>query len=174
MPDQPGPEAAAGAPKRSSRAVAAGSRTTRASASVPPVEAGTAATAAKAAPTRKKAPAKAAPAKRTKPAITPSPGTGEGAVLTAVATDAPAVWWAVLLSELAFSGMLVVLAGSLLARRWAAPAGLACAVLFLGLSVSCPLSGHHAYAAWWGVQLTAGAAMVALSAVTLRATRRRR
>ena len=96
------------------------------------------------------------------------------AVAVQPATDAPAVWWSVLLSELAYNGVLVVLAGSLLARRWAAPAGLACAVLFLGLSVSCPLSGHHAYAAWWGVQLTAGAAMVALSAVTLRATRRRR
>ena len=41
---------------------------------------------------RKKAPAKtAAKGTRTKPAIAPSPGTGEGAVLTAVATDGAAV-----------------------------------------------------------------------------------
>ncbi|MGZ4548917.1 MAG: sigma-70 family RNA polymerase sigma factor, partial [Blastococcus sp.] len=43
--------------------------------------------------TRKKAPAKAAAAKggRAKPTITPSPGTGEGAVLTAVASDGTTV-----------------------------------------------------------------------------------
>ena len=90
MPDQPGPEAAASTAKRRSRAVAAGSRTTRASASVPAEEGTTAPATATAAP-RKKAPAKAAAAKRAKPTITPSPGTGEGTVLTAVATDGSAV-----------------------------------------------------------------------------------
>ena len=96
MPDQPGPEAAASAPTRSSRAVAAGSRTTRASASVPPAEAGAATPpAATAAGARKKSPAKTTArttaTKRTKPAITPSPGSGEGTVLTAVTTGDSAV-----------------------------------------------------------------------------------
>jgi RNA polymerase primary sigma factor len=92
--DQPAPEAAASTPQRS-RTSAAGTRAPRASAAVP-TDAAT-----ETAPTRKRAPAKAAatkaPAKtaarstRSKPAITPSPGAGEGTVLTAVATDGTAV-----------------------------------------------------------------------------------
>ncbi|NEK58885.1 RNA polymerase sigma factor [Geodermatophilus sabuli] len=82
--DQPAPEAAAASTSSRSTTVAAGTRATRTSA---PVDA--TATPAKA-PARKKAPAKAAGA-RTKPTISPSPGAGEGTVLTAVATDDSAV-----------------------------------------------------------------------------------
>ena len=91
--DQPAPEAAVASTQKRSKTVAAGTRAPRTSAAVAkpaktvtadaePVGAKTA--------TRKKAPAKAAgtAAKggRTKPTIAPSPGTGEGAVLTAVAS----------------------------------------------------------------------------------------
>ncbi len=79
--DQPAPEATAASTR--SKTVAAGTtRAPRASATVP--DSGAAA---------KKAPAKKAPAKstRTKPTVVPSPGTGEGAVLTAVATGDAAV-----------------------------------------------------------------------------------
>ena len=86
------------------------------------------------------------------------------AIAVQPASDVPAAWWAVVLSELAWYGMFAVLVGSLLGRRWAAPAGLASAATFLGLSLACPVSGHHDYAAWWGIQLAAGAAMVVLSA----------
>ena len=89
--DQPAPEApAASAPKRS-KTVAAGTRAPRASATVPT------GTAEETAPARKRAPAKSAAAKapaksaRTKPTIAPSPGAGEGTVLTAVATGDSAV-----------------------------------------------------------------------------------
>ncbi|MDP5182588.1 RNA polymerase sigma factor [Blastococcus sp. BMG 814] len=75
--DQPAPEAAAASTPRA-RTAAAGTRARK-----PATEPAAA---------RKKAPAKAAGAKgRTKPAITPSPGAGEGAVLTAVATEEGAV-----------------------------------------------------------------------------------
>ncbi len=91
MPDQPAPEAAAASTSKRGRAVAAGSTTPRASATVPPAEAGTPAPAkpAKAAASgaRKKAGTKVAPAQRTTPGIAPTPGGGEGAVLTAVATE---------------------------------------------------------------------------------------
>ena len=81
--DQPEPDAAA---STRSRTVAAGPRPTRTSAPVSAGEAG----AAPAKSTRRQAPAKSAKGART-PSIAPSPGGGEGAVLTAVATDDSAV-----------------------------------------------------------------------------------
>lgn len=88
--DKPAPDAAASSTLRS-KTVAAGTRASRTSA---PVGVADEAPAAKTA--RKKAPAKATPktvaAKGArKPSIAPSPGTGEGAVLTAVATEDSAV-----------------------------------------------------------------------------------
>jgi len=87
--DQPGPEATTVSSASRSRTVAA--RSSASSQSTAPVT-----TAAKKAPA-KKAPAKSAAgatAKKTaarKPTIAPSPGTGEGTVLTAVATDGSTV-----------------------------------------------------------------------------------
>ncbi|WP_231558400.1 sigma-70 family RNA polymerase sigma factor, partial [Modestobacter caceresii] len=78
--DQPGPDATTVSSQSRSRTVAA-----RASAS---------STTAPVTATGKKAPAKKAPARKTasrKPTITPSPGTGEGTVLTAVASDGAAL-----------------------------------------------------------------------------------
>jgi len=83
--DQPGPEATTVSSTSRSRTVAAGSS---APSSTAPVTA-----AAKKAPA-KKAPAKKVPAKKAaarKPTITPSPGSAEGTVLTAVASDGAAV-----------------------------------------------------------------------------------
>ncbi|RFU19012.1 RNA polymerase sigma factor [Geodermatophilus marinus] len=83
--DQSAPDSAAASTTRA-KAVAAGSRASRTSA---PVTAGGAA-----APRKKTGTPAAKPAAkstRTKPSITPSPGAGEGAVLTAVATEDSAV-----------------------------------------------------------------------------------
>ncbi|HEX2550988.1 MAG TPA: sigma-70 family RNA polymerase sigma factor, partial [Nocardioidaceae bacterium] len=80
--DKSAPEAATASTPR--RTVAAGTRAPRTTAAVPQADAAPAA--------RKKAPAKtAAKGTRTKPTIAPSPGSGEGAVLTAVATGDSAV-----------------------------------------------------------------------------------
>jgi RNA polymerase primary sigma factor len=78
--DKPAPEATTASTRRT---VAAGTRAPRTTAAVPPAEA----VATAAAPAgRKKAPAKAgAKSARSKPTIAPSPGSGEGTVLTAVA-----------------------------------------------------------------------------------------
>jgi RNA polymerase primary sigma factor len=93
--DQPAPEAAAASTPKRSKTAATGTRAPRTSAaaakSVKTVtaDAGPAGTAPAA---RKKAPAKtAAKGTRTKPTIAPSPGAGEGTVLTAVAADGTAV-----------------------------------------------------------------------------------
>jgi RNA polymerase primary sigma factor len=87
--DKPAPEAAASTSKSSTTA-ATGTRAPRTSAAAAKTAKVTAAAepAAKAAP-RKKAPAKTAA--KTKPTVVPSPGAGEGTVLTAVATDASGV-----------------------------------------------------------------------------------
>ncbi|RBY91180.1 RNA polymerase sigma factor [Blastococcus sp. TF02A-30] len=90
--DKPAPDAAASTPKRS-RTVAAGTRAPRATAAVAEgarAKAPAKKAAAEPAGTAKKAPAKTAKG-RTKPTITPSPGTGEGTVLTAVAADGTTV-----------------------------------------------------------------------------------
>jgi RNA polymerase primary sigma factor len=88
VPDQPAPETASASTSRG-RAIAAGSTTPRASATVPQVEA--AATPAK--PVKTAARKKAAPAAAKTPAgkRTKSAPAGEGAVLTAVATEGSAV-----------------------------------------------------------------------------------
>ena len=83
MPADKSAPDAAGASTPRSRTVAAGPRASRTSAPV-----GVASDASAAKPVRKKAPAKGA---RTKPSIAPSPGTGEGTVLTAVASEDSAV-----------------------------------------------------------------------------------
>jgi hypothetical protein len=79
--------------------------------------------------------------------------------------------WASALDVVTTVGLLGLVVGTVAARRWTPWAGLLTGVPMFALSVSCPLSGHHQYAAWWGVQLAAFAAMIALSAVTLRRTR---
>ncbi|MGY1711568.1 RNA polymerase sigma factor [Geodermatophilus sp. SYSU D00758] len=83
--DQSTPDSAAASTTRA-KAVAAGSRASRTSA---PVNAGGAAAPRK--KTGTQAAKSAAKTTRTKPSITPSPGSGEGAVLTAVATEDSAV-----------------------------------------------------------------------------------
>ncbi|MCZ2820894.1 RNA polymerase sigma factor [Modestobacter sp. VKM Ac-2977] len=78
--DQPGPDATTVSSQSRSRTVAA--RATASSTTAPVTAAG------------KKAPAKRAPAKKAasrKPTISPSPGAGEGTVLTTVASDGSAV-----------------------------------------------------------------------------------
>src|SRR3954466_13603787 len=90
-PDKPAPEAAAASTPKRSRTVAAGTRAPRISAAVTkPAKTVTATVEPGAKPTaRKKAPAKTAAT--SKPTVVPSPGVGEGTVLTAVADDASAV-----------------------------------------------------------------------------------
>ncbi|HET6394340.1 MAG TPA: RNA polymerase sigma factor [Blastococcus sp.] len=88
--DKPAPEAAASTSKGSTTAATGtrAPRTSAAAAKTAKTVTAAAEPAAKAAP-RKKAPAKTAAT--TKPTVVPSPGAGEGTVLTAVATDASGV-----------------------------------------------------------------------------------
>jgi RNA polymerase primary sigma factor len=88
--DKPAPEAAAASTPKRSRTVAAGTRAPRISAAATkPAKTVTATVESGAKTARKKAPAKTAAT--SKPTVVPSPGVGEGTVLTAVADDASAV-----------------------------------------------------------------------------------
>jgi hypothetical protein len=79
--------------------------------------------------------------------------------------------WASALATVTTIGLYALLVGSVAGRRWALPAGLAVGLPMLALALSCPLTGHHEYAAWFWVHLGATAAMTALSVVLLRRAR---
>jgi uncharacterized membrane protein AbrB (regulator of aidB expression) len=67
--------------------------------------------------------------------------------------DTAPTTWSDELFWLVQAGLLVVLAGVLTGRSWAAWAGLVTGVLLLAQVVSCPLRGHHEFAPWWFAQL---------------------
>lgn len=79
--------------------------------------------------------------------------------------------WASALDTVITVGLLALLVGTVLGRRWTLRAGLAVGVPMLTLALSCPLTGHHEYAAWFWVHLAATAAMTALSAVLVSRAR---
>ncbi len=82
-----------------------------------------------------------------------------------------APWWANVLVNVAFFGLLTVFVGAIAGRRWSLWAGLVTGAGLLSLSASCPIEGHHEIAAWWFVQMAVAAAMTVLPALLLRRTR---
>lgn len=79
--------------------------------------------------------------------------------------------WASAIDTVMTFTLLALAAGTVMARRWSLHAGAVTGGSFLALSLSCPVSGHHEYAAWWGVQFAAVATMTVVSAALLRRTR---
>lgn len=70
------------------------------------------------------------------------------------------------------AGVMATIAAAAARRRpsaalWSAGAG----SLALGLSLSCPLSGHHAYGAWWFGELAMIAGMLWISVAAWRGER---
>jgi peptidoglycan/LPS O-acetylase OafA/YrhL len=71
-------------------------------------------------------------------------------------------------SGLVMLGALVVTAVSAAARqRSAAVAGVVVGAVAVGLSVTCPLSGHHGFGLWWVAQLGMLTAMLGASVAAL-------
>jgi 4-amino-4-deoxy-L-arabinose transferase-like glycosyltransferase len=71
--------------------------------------------------------------------------------------------------EVALLGLIGVTAAGLLSRRrWGLVASMGAATLFVGLSVACPVSGHHGFGAWWFGQMTCAVGLVAVSVAALR------
>jgi len=68
-------------------------------------------------------------------------------------------------------GLLGVMAAGLIARRrWGLVASMGAATLFVGLSVACPVTGHHGFGAWWYAQMACAFGLVAISGAALRRT----
>ena len=80
-----------------------------------------------------------------------------------------------LYADLISTGMLAawgaMAAGVLQRRRFGAAASMVGGVALLGLTLACPLTGHHtSIGAWWGVQLVGAVGLLALSGRALRAS----
>jgi hypothetical protein len=80
----------------------------------------------------------------------------------------PTPAWATALSLVFLSSLAVTAAGLLARRRWGLLASLAGAGIFMAFSIACPVSGHHAFAAWWFGQLACAVALVGASVFALR------
>ena len=66
-----------------------------------------------------------------------------------------------------------MVSGFLRGRRYGAVASVAGAACLVGMTVGCPLSGHHAgIGAWWGVQLVGSLMLLGLGRAALRSTSR--
>ena len=61
-----------------------------------------------------------------------------------------------------------MLAGLVMQRRWGLLASFAAAILATAASIACPVTGHHAFGAWWFGQMACMLGLVAISAVALR------
>ena len=65
----------------------------------------------------------------------------------------------------------VMASGFLMGRRYGAMASVAGAVCLVGMTIGCPLSGHHAgIGAWWGVQLVGSLTLLGLSRAALKSS----
>lgn len=77
--------------------------------------------------------------------------------------------------ELAMWGLLAtMLTGLVMQRRFGLVASLGAAGFMTALSVACPVSGHHAFGAWWYGQMACVLALVAVSAVALHLSNTKR
>jgi hypothetical protein len=83
--------------------------------------------------------------------------------------DAPLPLIATLLALGLLIGWIVMAIGLAKRARFGAAASLVAAVCLLGLTIGCPVSGHHSgLGAWWWFELVGSATLVALSGRALR------
>jgi len=64
--------------------------------------------------------------------------------------------------------LAAMLTGLVMQRRWGLLASFGAAVLATAASIACPVSGHHAFGAWWFGQMACMLALVAISVFALR------
>jgi peptidoglycan/LPS O-acetylase OafA/YrhL len=85
--------------------------------------------------------------------------------------DAPIPLYADLISTGMLAAWGAMAAGVFQRRRFAAAASMVGGVALLGLTLACPLTGHHSsIGAWWGIQLVGAAGLLALSGRALRSS----
>jgi hypothetical protein len=64
--------------------------------------------------------------------------------------------------------LAATLAGLVMQRRWGFLASFAAALLATAASIACPVTGHHAFGAWWFAQMACMLGLVAISVFALR------
>lgn len=81
--------------------------------------------------------------------------------------------WYAELSALVLVGMLLAMVPHLVLRKRGGPAlSLGAAALLLVGTIACPVTGHHAFGAWWLVQLACALTLVGVSGAAVRGARR--
>ena len=63
--------------------------------------------------------------------------------------------------------LATMVTGLVMQRRWGLFASLVAAGFFTALSVACPVSGHHAFGAWWFGQMACALGLGVISVVAL-------
>jgi hypothetical protein len=82
--------------------------------------------------------------------------------------DQPEPWYGVALG-VAFLALIAGTAtGLVMQRRWGLVVSVGAAAFFTALSVACPVSGHHAFGAWWYGQMACALGMLGGSVAALR------
>lgn len=82
-------------------------------------------------------------------------------------THEPEPWYGIVLS-VGFLGLVAATAsGLIMQRRWGLVVSVAAALAFTGLSVACPVSGHHPFGAWWFGQMACALGMLGGSVAAL-------
>lgn len=86
--------------------------------------------------------------------------------------DPVAPWWDTLLVNAIFFGLVALVVGAVVGRRWPLPVGVGVGATLVFGTLTCPLQGHHQIGAWWFIQLVTYVAMTVLPAVLLRRTQK--
>ena len=73
----------------------------------------------------------------------------------------------VLLEVAMYALLATMVTGLVMQRRFGLVASLAAAVLATAASIACPVTGHHAFGAWWFGQMACVLALVATSIAVL-------
>jgi|Tabmets5t2r1_1033131.scaffolds.fasta_scaffold12490_2 peptidoglycan/LPS O-acetylase OafA/YrhL len=82
--------------------------------------------------------------------------------------DAVDPWFLDAIAAILLGALVATFTGFWLRRRWSLAASLLASGLLVVSTLACPASGHHAFGAWWIVQLACASALVATSALGLR------
>jgi hypothetical protein len=77
----------------------------------------------------------------------------EPLLIPAPVDDAPLPWWEVVLGLVWLLLLGTVVAGTLFRRRFGVHASALGVAMTVPLVVACPVTGHHAWAMWWVVDL---------------------
>ena len=81
----------------------------------------------------------------------------------APSSTSPDPWWAVVAGNVLLGAVAMTFVGSWLRREWAPRASLAAASIMSAAVIACPVTGHHAFGAWWVTELALVVGLLALS-----------